>query len=102
MGRHTIAHLVTIGDVVTIVDDDLAVVYEVTGGLPLFLGAASSIIGLNILPNSVGHCRRIANTTMQIQVCQNRLILAGRSTYTVNVLGIDETATDTFGYIDKV
>ena len=78
-------------DVVAVVDNHLCAVHEVTAGLPFVLARIISCVNKILLGDST--C---------VQVGDGGVRLAGWTTFTMFVLGIDEAATDTRLHINQV
>ena len=88
MGRYGITSAIFSTDVVTVIDDNLCTMYEVTRGLPFY---GSSTIGEVFSSNSIS-----------VKSCQCGMLLLGVGTWPVFVLSIYETTTDTWLHIDQV
>ena len=78
-------------DVVAVVDNHLCAVHEVTAGLPFVLACIIGCVNKILLGDST--C---------VQVGDGGVRLAGWTTFTMFVLGIDEAATDTRLHINQV
>ena len=91
VGRYAICFLVSVADVIAVVDDGLRAVDEVTRGLPFM----SESIGIFIAVVPLG------GSTL-VQCRQRGRHVVGRAGLTMLVLSIDETATDTGLHIDEV
>ena len=88
VGRHSIITAVLSTDIVTVVDNCLCAMYEVTRGLPFY---GCSTIG-----------KVLSRDGISIQSCQRGMLLLVVGTWPVFVLSIDETTTDTRLYVNQV
>ena len=86
MGGNLVCAHVSVADVVTVVDDGLGTVHEVTRGLKCHL--VGIILCCLIVKVPLGN-------GILIQLCQCSILVSGGGTFAVLILGIDETAADT-------
>ena len=91
MGRNGISTFVFSALVVTVVDDGLCAVYEVTGTLPGILCCIISCVD----KASIAH-------SAIVQTGQGVTRLAGWLSVAMHVLRIDETTADTSLHVDEV
>ena len=93
MGRHLAVAIVSVADVVAVVDNGQRAVYEVTRALPLHLmiGIIHRII--RVVPLGDG---------LFVQRCQRGVHGIRRGRYAMYVLRIDEAAADTGRDVDQV
>ena len=88
MGRHGSIALILVTDVVTVIDDGLRAMYEVTRCFPFHIGAVIHEVFLR--------------DGIFVQLCQRDMILLVVGAHLMHVLGIDEAATNTGLHIDEV
>ena len=93
MGRYLVGAHVFSTDVVAVVDNCLRAVYEVARCLPLPLVCISFCGGVIVVKSGDGS---------RIQGRQGGVDMIGFRTFTMDVLRIDETTTDTRLHIDQV